>query len=130
LDSGGRSGWSAFEQPHLRFAVVVAGGWCHVVELGDLLLGEHHDVGCDVLLDPGDALGAGDGRDVVTFGEQPGEGDLPRGGADVGRDRLDIVGDTQVALEVLPSEAGVGLAPVVVGEVVDGADRASEEAVA
>ena len=34
----------------------------------------------------------------------------------------DLVDDAQVALEVLAGEARVGLAPVVVGEVVDGAD--------
>ena len=37
--------------------------------------------------------------------------------------------DAQVALEVLPGESRVGLAPVVVGEIVDGADLAGEKAV-
>ena len=44
-------------------------------------------------------------------------------------DRFDFVDDGQVDLEVVAGEARVGLAPVVVGEVVDRADRAGEEAV-
>jgi hypothetical protein len=54
---------------------------------------------------------------------------LCRGGADFGADRPDLVNDGEVAGEVLTGEAWVGLAPVVVGEVVDGADLAREEAV-
>ena len=42
----------------------------------------------------------------------------------------DLVDDREVALEVLAGEARVGLAPVVVGEVVDGADLPGEQAVA
>ncbi len=49
---------------------------------------------------------------------------------DLGGDGLDLVDDAQVALEVLAGEARVGLAPVVVGPLVGGADRAGEEAVA
>jgi hypothetical protein len=45
-------------------------------------------------------------------------------------DGRDLVDDGEVALEVLPGEAGVGLAPVVVGDVAGGADLAGEEAVA
>jgi hypothetical protein len=41
--------------------VVVAGCWGEVVELVDLLGGQLDAIGGDVLLDPGDALGAGDG---------------------------------------------------------------------
>jgi hypothetical protein len=43
---------------------------------------------------------------------------------------LDLVDDAQVALEVLAGEAGVVLAPVIVWDVVDGADLSGEEAVA
>jgi hypothetical protein len=102
--------------------VVIAGCWGEVVELVDLLGGQLDAVGGDVLLDPGDALGAGDGSDVVALGQQPGQGDLRRGGAGLGRDGLDLVGDSQVALEVRAGEARVGLAPVVVHEVLGRAD--------
>ena len=51
------------------------------------------------------------------------------GGADLGADGLHLVDDRQVAGEVLTGEPGVGLAPVVVGEVVDRADLAGEQAV-
>jgi hypothetical protein len=50
--------------------------------------------------------------------------------ARLGGDGRDLVDDAQVALEILPGEARVRLAPVVVGDVVDGADLAGEEAVA
>jgi hypothetical protein len=79
--------------------VVIADGWGEVVELVDLLGGQLDAIGGNVLLDPGDALGAGDGGDVVALGQQPDQGDLGRGGADLGGDGLDLVGDAQVALE-------------------------------
>ena len=77
------------------------GCWGEVVELVDLLGGQLDAVGGDVLLDPGDAPGAGDGGDVVALGQQPGQGDLGRGGANLGRDCLDLVGDGEGALDVL-----------------------------
>jgi hypothetical protein len=40
-----------------------------------------------------------DRGDVVALGQQPGQGDLCRGGAGLGGDGLDLVGDAQVALE-------------------------------
>ena len=43
-------------------------------------------------------------------GEQPGQRDLGRGGADLGGDGFDLVDDAQVVLEVLAAEARVGLA--------------------
>src|SRR5947208_90143 len=62
-------------------------------------------------------------------GQQPRQRGLCRGGADFGADGLYLVDDAQVALEVLAGEARVGLAPVVVGEVVDGADLPGQQAV-
>ena len=44
-------------------------------------------------------------------------------------DGLDLVDDAEVLLEVALGEARVGLAPVVVGELLAGADRPGEEAV-
>ena len=96
----------------------------------ELVGGEFDAVGGGVLLDARDAPGAGDRGDVVALGQQPRQRDLRRGGTGLGCDRLHLVDDAQVALEVLAGEARVGLAPVVVGEVVDGADLAGEEAVA
>ena len=53
---------SPADHSHLRFFMVVAGRRGEVVELIDLL-GRYYDaVGGGVLLDAGDALGAGDGR--------------------------------------------------------------------
>src|SRR5919205_872426 len=52
------------------------------------------------------------------------------GGAGLGGDRVDLVGDGEVALEVLPGEPGVAAAPVVGGQIVDGAEGAGEESVA
>jgi len=53
------------------------------------------------------------------------------GRAHLGGDGLHLVGDAQVAPEVLASEPGVGLAEViVVGELLGRADRAGQEAAA
>src|SRR5215216_4287497 len=72
------------------------------------------------------AAGAGDRGDVVAAGEDPRERGLRGGCADLCADRADLVDEGEVAAEVVPGEAGVGLAPVVVGEVVDGADLSRE----
>jgi hypothetical protein len=121
---------SAVDGGHVRFVVALAGGRGQVAQPLELVVAQFDAVGGGVLLDAGDPAGAGDGGDVVALGEQPGQGDLRRCGAGLGGDGLDLVDDGQVALEVLPGEAGVGLAPVVAGDVIDGADLASEEAVA
>ena len=62
--------------------------------------------------------------------EQPGQSDLRRCGADLGVDGLHFVDDAGVLLEVALGEARVVLAPVVVGELLGGADRPGEEAYA
>src|SRR5215218_9926079 len=107
--------WSAVDGGHVRFVVAFTGGRSEVVQPFDLLGAELDAVGGGVLLDAGDPLGAGDRGDVVALGEQPGQGDLCRGGPRLGGDGLDLVHDAQVSLEVLSGEARVGLAPVVVG---------------
>ena len=100
-----------------------------VVQSFDLLGAELDAVGGGVLLDAGDSLCAGDRGDVVALGEQPGQSNLCRCGTHLGGNGFDLLDDAQVALEVLSDEARVGLAPVVVGEVVNGADLAGEKAV-
>ena len=113
---------SAVDDGHVPFVVAFAGGRREVVQPFDLLGAQLDAVGGGVLLDAGDPLGAGDRGDVVALREQPGQGDLCRRGARLGGNGLDLVDDAQVALEVLAGEARVGLAPVVVGELLGRAD--------
>ena len=114
---------------HVRLFVTLASGRGEVVESLDLLWAQLDTVGCRVLLDAGDPLGAGDRGNVVALGEQPGQRDLRRCGVELGGAGLDLVDDAEVLLEVALGEAGVVLAPVVVGEILGGADRPGEEAV-
>jgi hypothetical protein len=73
--------------------VPLAGGRSEVVQPFDLLGAQLELVGGGVLLDPGDALGAGDRGDVIALGEQPGQGYLCRCGVRFGGDGLDLVDD-------------------------------------
>ena len=73
---------------------------------------------------------ARDGSNVVPLSEEPGKCDLRRSGSGLGGHSLDLFDDPEVALEVLADEPWVGLAPVVVRDVVHRADLAGEEAVA
>ena len=120
---------SVVDPGHVGLRVPLAGGRGEGVQPCKLTGGELEAVGGGVLLDSGDAPRAGNRGDVVALGEQPGQGDLCRGGVRLGGDGLDLVDDAQVALEVLAGEARVGLAPVVVGELLERADLAGEEAV-
>lgn len=97
---------SAAEQPRARLVVVVARGRGEVVEL---LSAQFDAVRGGVLLDTGDPLGAGDRGDVVALGQQPSEGDLSGGGAGLVGDGLDLVGQAQVAPEVLTVKRGLFL---------------------
>jgi len=74
---------------HLCFVVVVAGGRCEVVEPLDLCGRELDRIGGHVLLDPGDALGAGNGARSSPCASKPCDRHLRRCGAHVGGDRLD-----------------------------------------
>lgn len=76
-------------------------------ELVELLVGEVNGVGSGVLLDVCDATGAGDRGDVVTLSQQPCQRHLGQGGADLGGDRGNLVGQAQVVLEVVAAEPGV-----------------------
>ena len=95
-----------------------AGGRGEVAEPLELRAAEPDAVGCGVLFDTGDALGAGDRGDLIALRQQPRQRDLGRGGVELVGDGLDLVDDPQVLLEVALGEARVGLAPVVVGELV------------
>jgi hypothetical protein len=114
---------------HAFLAVALAGGGREVVQAVELIIAEHDAVGGSVLLDAGDAPGARDRRDVIALSEQPGQRDLRRGCAGLGGDGLDFGNNAEVVLEVLADEAGIVFAPVVVGDVIDGADLSGEEAV-
>ena len=110
------------------FVMALAGRRREVVQPLDLLGAQLDAVGGGVFLDAGDPLGAGNRRDVVALREQPGQRDLCRCCTCLAGNGLDFVDDAQVALEVLAGEAWVGLAPVVVGELLGRADVAGEEA--
>src|SRR3954447_12978207 len=96
---------------HVGRVMAFAGRWGEFVESGELVCAQLDPVGGGVLFDSGDAAGAGDGGDIVAAGEDPGQCGLGRRGADLGPDGADLVDDGEVAGEVLPGEAWVGLAP-------------------
>jgi hypothetical protein len=52
--------WSAVDGGHVRLLVAIAGGRGEIVEPLDLLHAQLDAVGCRVLLDAGNPLGAGD----------------------------------------------------------------------
>src|SRR6266545_2097947 len=120
---------SVVDDGHARLLVALANGRSEVVQPCDLLDVQLDTVGCSVLLDAGNPLRAGDRGDIVALREQPGESDLCWCGVDLGSDRLDLVDDAKVFLEVAFGEARVVLAPVAVVELVRGAERSGEEAV-
>jgi hypothetical protein len=89
--------------------VALARGGSEIVEARDLLRAQLDAVGCGVLLDSRNRLVRGRG-DVVALREQPGQSDLRRCGAGLGRDCRDLVDDAEVLFEVALGEAGVVLA--------------------
>jgi hypothetical protein len=64
---------SAVDGGHVRFVVAFAGGWRQVAQPVELVVAELDGVCGGVLLDAGDAPGAGDRGDVVAAAEQPGQ---------------------------------------------------------
>jgi hypothetical protein len=122
--------WSAVDDGHVPLVVALAGRRREVVQPFDQPGAQFDLVGGGILLDTRDPLGSGDRRNVVALREQPGQRHLRRCGARLGGDGLDLIDDTQVALEVLAGQARVGLAPVVVGKLLERADLPSEETVA
>jgi len=107
-----------FDHLHLLLVVVVASSGREVVEPVDLLGTQLDGGGGAVLLDARDALGPGYRGDVVPPSQDPCQGNLGRGGTNLGGDRLDLVNGTQIALEVLANKTGAGLTRIVVREVV------------
>ena len=100
------------------------------VQVDDLVRGQRHLRRCGVLLHALDAPRAGDGDDPRLLGEQPGECNLPRGGALGGCDGLDLVDQCEVVLQRLAGEPGDLGSQVVRGEGGRGVDGAGEEALA
>ena len=82
---------SVVDPGHVGLGVPLAGGWGEGVQPRKLSGSELEAVGGRVLLDAGDAPGAGNRGDVVALGEQPGQGDLGRGSTDFGGDGSDLV---------------------------------------
>src|SRR5438445_1738541 len=72
------------------------------------------------------ALGARDGDDVGTPGEEPGQGQLAGCGVLLTGDLLDAVDEPEVLLEVLALEAGRVAAVIVGGQVLEAAEAAGE----
>jgi hypothetical protein len=87
---------SAVDRGHVRFVVALAGGQGEIVQPCDLLRAQLDSVGCRVLLDAGNAFGAGDRGDVVALRGEPGQGDLCGCGVDLGSDGLALVDDAEV----------------------------------
>ena len=75
--------------------MALAGGRGEVAQPSDLLRAQLDAVGGAVLLDAGDALGAGDRGDVAALREQPRQSDLGRCGVDLGGDGFDLVDDAE-----------------------------------
>src|SRR3954454_6614238 len=115
---------------HVRLVVALAQGRREVVQAVELGRAEFDAIGSGVFFDAGNPPGSGDGSDVGATGQQPRQRGLCRRGSDLGADGLHFVDDAQVALEVLAGEPRVALAPVVIGEVVHGADPPGQQAMA
>src|SRR5207302_3691634 len=87
------------------------------------------DVGCgEVLLQVGDALGAGDRDDVLPAVQHPREGELPRGDALLLGQLTDAFGQQAVVLEVLAGEARAVAAEVALVELLWRGEAPGEEA--
>ena len=120
---------SALEEPHLGFVVVAPSRDGQVVQPGDLLGCKREAVCAYVLLEPRDSPRPRDGDDVAALCQEPGDRHLSRSRGRLGGDPLYLVGDAEVALEVLAHEARIGLAPVALRKVVERADGSGQEAV-
>ena len=115
--------WSAVDDSHVSFVVVVAGGRREVVQPLDLL-GAQLDASAAMFSSTRDTrLVPGIGAMSSPWARSQARATCAGVATDLGGDGLDLVDDAQVALEVFAGEARVGLAPVVVREVVGGADR-------
>jgi hypothetical protein len=109
--------------------VVCTDGRAELIEPLDLPRAQRDAVGSGVLFDAGEALVPGIGAMSSPWAAAS-QRDLRRGGVELGGDGLDRVDDPEVLLKVVLDKPRVGLAPVIVGEVLRRADRSGEEAVA
>src|SRR5215207_6295161 len=117
---------------HLLLGIALAGGRSArhgLLDEGEVVLGERYISGTRVVFEVLAALGPWDGYDIAPLGEQPREGELPRGDALAFGDLAHPVRKLQVLLEVLLREAWeAGAAGVVLGHVVDAPPASGEEA--
>gem|GEM_PF-6352599 len=86
--------------------------------------------GPHVLIEVSDSLRTGDGHDVVTFGQQPSESNLTRGGAMVRRYAADLVRRTHVGIERITLESRMNATEVRFAEGIAAAERTGEHAAA
>src|SRR5437763_16997544 len=86
---------STVDSRHARLFVALAGCRGEVVEACDLLDAQLDSVGCRVILDAGNPLGAGDRGDVVGLREQRGRSNLCRCWGGLGRLGLRLVRDAE-----------------------------------
>jgi hypothetical protein len=84
--------------------------------------------GANILLNPGKRSGTRDGEEVVTLGQDPGQGQLTSSGVLLLRELSDAVDELEVLGEVLGGEAWCELAEVTLLEVVGAADLTTEHA--
>ncbi len=95
----------ALDQLHLLIGVMTARRRRERIESRQLRFGQHDLVGGDVLFQPRDPSRPRNRRDVSAFGEQPRDRDLSGCRADLVGHVLDVVGDRQIAREVLAGES-------------------------
>src|SRR6267378_3093143 len=110
--------------------VARARGATHVLDLRALDARQRHVEGADVFFRVLTMLGAGNRDDVVPLGEQPRERELAGGAPLLARERFDAPDEIEIRLEVLPLEARMVLAPIVLGNVFQSLDLTREEAAA
>jgi hypothetical protein len=120
---------------HLRHGLGVAvaddgDGGRSGVDLGQVVSGELHVGGAEVLLEPLDPPGAGNRHDPRLLGEQPGERDLGPGAVLGGGDAGEQVDDCLVGGPRLSREPRQVGADVALAEGRGGVDAAGEEAAA
>jgi hypothetical protein len=101
-----------------------------VVQLAEFGLGEGDVGGGEVLLESVQLGGARDGHDPRLLGEQPGERNLPRGGALGGCDGLDLLDQCEVVFQRLAGEPRNLRPQIVLSKRGRGVDGAGEEALA
>ena len=115
---------------HAPGIVALSGGfWDALPEAIQVLRAEAEGDRGNVLFQVLDALGAGDGYEVIALMEHPGDRELGRGDALLGRESLDPLDELQVVREVLLAEAGLAAAKVGFRQALQVADMTGQEPV-